>query len=131
MLTHWEKCFFFDAGAPYARSRHCRPSAQRARAPQARENFEELHLLLPAAAVIAAAGGALVLQQRHNNRSGHGTDVSSRARAGEALRLEAGGSGGACMLGGEGSIAYMMAEHTGASSGASSLFGPKIDRVGR
>ena len=66
-----------------------------------------------------------MLQQLHNNRSGHGT------RAGEALRLEAGGSGGACMLGGEGSIAYMMAEHTGASSGASSLFGPKIDRVGR
>ena len=47
------------------------------------------------------------------------------------MRPEAGGSGGACMLGGEGSIAYMMAEHTGASSGASSLFGPKIDRVGR
>ena len=50
---------------------------------------------------------------------------------GEAWRPEAGGSGGAGMLGAEGSITMMMAEHTCGSSGASSLSGPHIDRVGR
>ena len=89
----------------------------------------------PAAAVTAtavAAGCAPVMQQLHNNRSGHQyTDVSRWARAGEAWRPEAGRSGGACMLGDEGSIALMMATHTCGFSGASSLFGPKIDRIGR
>ena len=50
---------------------------------------------------------------------------------GEAWRPEAAGSGGAGMLGGEGSITLMMATHTCGFSGASSLFGPKIDRIGR
>ena len=50
---------------------------------------------------------------------------------GEAWRPEAGGSGGAGMLGAEGSITIMMAEHTCGSSGASGHFGPKIDIVGR
>ena len=55
-------------------------AAQARKEPAARENFEELHLLLPAAAVIAAAGCALVLQQLHNNRSGHGTRMSAAGR---------------------------------------------------